>query len=206
MRRFGVGESVALREIWRGRIWAARPAIVVRDDDDLHMFYVTSGGRWMGPRSPDGGWLRVKQEPWTLGEHRFDDHALSFAFPGEAHAILLFFDEDWTPRTWYVNLQEPLRRTTVGFDYLDQALDILVPLDRASWRWKDEDELADEVAAGVFSIDEARGFRSEGERAVRRLVEGQSPFDRDWSSWRPDPSWPTPELPRGWETEPLAVD
>jgi hypothetical protein len=26
----------------------------------------------------------------------------------------------------------------------------------------------------------------------------EHPFDRDWSGWRPDPTWPLPELPPGW--------
>jgi hypothetical protein len=33
MSGFAHGSVVGLREIWRGRVWKARPAIVVRDDD-----------------------------------------------------------------------------------------------------------------------------------------------------------------------------
>jgi predicted RNA-binding protein associated with RNAse of E/G family len=203
MRRFAPGEAVALREIWRDRIWSARPATVVRDDDELALFLVPSGVRWMCPRTPAGPWLRLKREVWELDERTWDTNVLSFADPGEAHAVMLFFDEDWTARSWYVNLQEPLRRSAPGFDYLDQALDVVVSLDRSSWRWKDEDELAEEVRLGVFSEEEAVAFRAEGERAVRRLLDGEPPFDREWSSWRPDPAWPIPELPEGWDTAPV---
>jgi uncharacterized protein len=203
MRRFEPGEAVALREIWRERIWSARPATAVRDDAELAMFHVPAGQRWMCPREPSGPWLRLKQEAWVLDQRTWDTNVLSFAVPGEAHAVLLFFEDDWSPRSWYVNLQEPLRRTTVGFDYLDQALDVVVSLDRRSWYWKDEDELAEEVRLGVFSKDDASAFRAEGERAVRRLLDGDPPFDRDWTSWRPDPSWPRPELPPGWSDPPV---
>jgi predicted RNA-binding protein associated with RNAse of E/G family len=203
VRRFAPGEAVVLREIWRDRIWSARPATVVRDDD-LAMFHIPSGVRWMCPRTPSGPWLRLKQDGWVLDERTWNAHVLSFAVSGEAHAVLLFFDEDWTARSWYVNLQEPLRRTVAGFDYLDQALDIVVALDRSSWRWKDEDELAEEVRLGVFSEEQAAMFRAEGERALRRLVEGDPPFDRDWTSWRPDPRWTRPELPPGWDVPPAS--
>ena len=204
LRRFEAGESVVLREIWRSRIWSARPATAVRDEPALQMFFVAAGGTWLAPHAPEGTPLRAKREPWILAERRCDTHALSFAFPGEAHAVLLFFEDDWTPRGWYVNLQEPLRRTRVGFDYLDEALDIVVPLDRSSFAWKDEDELQEEVELGAFTPEESRAFRAEGERAVRRLLERRDPFDRDWTAWRPDPGWPVAALPDGWDTEPVA--
>ena len=70
------------------------------------------------------------------------------------------------------------------------------------WRFKDEDELEEAVARGLFTRDEAAGFRAQGERAARRILERRPPFDRDWSSWRPDPSWPPPQLPPGWDDPP----
>jgi Protein of unknown function (DUF402) len=43
---------------------------------------------------------------------------------------------------WYVNLQEPFRRTARGIDTMDSVLDIVVARDGA-WRWKDAEELDD---------------------------------------------------------------
>ena len=43
---------------------------------------------------------------------------------------------------WYVNFQEPYRRTERGIETMDLALDIIAEPDRSSWRWKDEDEFA----------------------------------------------------------------
>ena len=54
---------------------------------------------------------------------------------GAAHAIWLF------ATSWYVNLQEPFRRTAGGVDTADQLLDLVRTKD-GEWRWKDEDELA----------------------------------------------------------------
>ena len=200
MTRFESGRSIALREIWRGRIWSARPATVVRDADDLLMLYVTPPMRWMCPRAPDGRWLRLPGTEWELGERVWEStRGLSFAWPGAPHAALLFWDEALVPRTWYVNLQEPLRRTEVGFDYMDEELDALVALDGSSWSWKDEDELAEAVRRGNISEARAAELPLEGEALVRRITGRSPPFDGEWTSWRPDPSWAVPELPAGWE-------
>ena len=72
-------------------------------------------------------------------------------------------------------------------------------MDRSSWAWKDEDELAEGVALGLFSEADASWLHHWGERAVEHLVLRQPPFDVDWEDWQPDPSWPTPELPPGWD-------
>jgi len=97
-----------------------------------------------------------------------------------------------------VNLQEPLRKTRIGFDTLDHELDVIVEFN-GSWRWKDEDELAEAISRGLLPAEDEPRLRSEGERAVRRIVEREPPFDRDWSDWRPDPAWPVPALPEGWD-------
>ena len=51
----------------------------------------------------------------------------------------------------------------------------------------------------MFSEEDAAWFRYWGERAVEHVLLREPPFDRDWSTWRPDPSWETPELPTGWD-------
>jgi hypothetical protein len=201
--RFETGSSVALREIWHGRLWSARPAAVVADAEDLQMFYVPIGTRWMSPRDEGGSVLRARRDRWTLGESTWEDHhVLSFAWPGVGHAVLLFFDHSWSPTTWYVNVQEPLRRSPVGFDTMDHDLDVLVALDRSAVRWKDEDELIEDVRLGNYTQEEATTFRAEGERGVRRILERKPPLDRDWTTWRPDPSWPPATLPLDWDRLP----
>jgi predicted RNA-binding protein associated with RNAse of E/G family len=116
-----------------------------------------------------------------------------------SYAILLLLNDDGSPRGWYVNLQTPLARTQVGWDTVDHALDVLVTLDRSSWTWKDEDELAEAIGLGLFTEDDAASFRYWGERAIEHLVLHQPPFDEEWVDWRPDPTWPVPELPPGWD-------
>jgi hypothetical protein len=72
-----------------------------------------------------------------------------------------------------------------GFEYEDRILDLTVAADRSAWAWKDEDDFAEAVRRGWYTEHEAADIRSSGERALRWLLDGEPPFDRDWSSWEP---------------------
>lgn len=199
--RWSPGNAIVLREVWEGRVWTARPATVVRDDEAL-MFFVPFGVRWYGPHDDDGRWVNafVDAHHWHIAERTWEgSNILSFAEPGRPHAILAFWDRDWTLLGWYVNAQTPLDRTRIGFDYLDQELDAWIDAETGSWEWKDEDELERSVRAGIWSDADAGRFRLEIETAVQRVLRREPPFDRDWRPWRPDPAWPIPELPPGWD-------
>jgi len=195
---FRPGEAVALREIWRGRVWAARAATIVEDRPDQTTFFIPVGTGWMTP-ARDGVLLRIPQEDFELVERRFHEaHVLSFAWPGVPFAVLRFFRSDWSPLSWYVNLQEPLRRRPTGFDTMDHELDVIVQGDGA-WSWKDEDELTEAIRLGVLEPEDETRLRAEGLAAVRRILGREPPFDRDWDGWRPDPAWVPPVLPAGWD-------
>jgi hypothetical protein len=199
-RRWATGDVVVLREVWRGRVWTGRPAIVVADAHDLRVFFVPIGVRWCAPVRPDGRWLHVPTEPWTLRVRTWErSHVLSLAEPGRPHAALAFWDLDWRFEGWYVNVQTPLDPTRLGFDYLDQELDVVIEPDLSAWRWKDEDELEVAIGLGMWTPADARRFRAEAMDWTDRIIRGGPPFDRDWRSWRPDPSWTAPVLPPGWD-------
>lgn len=179
----------------------------VIDAEDLWMFYMQPGTRWMAPGRDRSEWVRGKASGvgWTLELRTWTDaHVLSFAFPGAGHALLHFWDPAWTPLYWYVNVEAPLRRSSLGFDTLDHDLDLVIEPDRSSWRWKDEDDVTAGIASGLYTEADAAGFRREAEAGLRRILEREPPFDRDWASWRPDPAWPMPSLPEGWDAEPPA--
>lgn len=99
---------------------------------------------------------------------------------------------------WYVNLEDPWRRSPFGFDSTDHLLDIRIGPDR-TWRWKDEDHLAEAVEIGLFTAECARAIRAEGERAIARIQAWTIPFDEGWENWRPDPEWALPSIPEGWD-------
>jgi hypothetical protein len=185
--------------MWRGRIWSARPMIVVHDEEDQRILYTPNGIRLV-VAAMDGKELRLPEGEWDLLERTWArGPILSFSWPAAGHAILLFFHPDWTAWTWYVNVESPFRPTELGFDTEDLVLDVVVAPDRSRWEWKDRDELKEAVRRGLFSPAQAAEFEAEAERGLRRLLDREAPFDRDWTTWRPDPSWPVPELPPGWD-------
>ena len=56
-----------------------------------------------------------------------------------------------------------------------------------------------DVRRGVIPAEDEPRMRADGERAVRRILDREPPFDLDWTTWRPDPTWPIPVLPDGWD-------
>ena len=194
------GDPIVIREVWAGQVFEARPASVVMDLPTQTTLYVAPFVR-CGVAIDDAGIEpRFPDRPWHLHvRERGDFGVLSFAWPDTPYAILLLSEPDGSPRSWYINLQTPLARTGIGFDTVDHLLDVVIPLDRSSWAWKDEDELAEAQALGLFTEEDAAWLRYWGERAVEHLLLRLPPFDEPWEGWRPDPSWPTPELPPGWD-------
>jgi hypothetical protein len=200
VQRFRPGDPIVLRELWDDRVFEARPMIVVQDDPEQLMLYLPPGVRCGVPVDGSGHALRLPDRPWRYElRPRGMDPNLSFAWPGVPYAVILLTVPDPPRRVWYVNLERPVARTPIGFDTVDHALDVLIELDGSAWSWKDEDELGEAVRDGLFTPEEAADFRAWGERARDRILAGDAPFDRDWTGWRPDPAWPTPELPPGWD-------
>jgi len=183
------------------------PAVVAEDGPGQRRFYVPAGTGIRYAVDDEGRELRLYRDEWTLIEHTTKRHVLGFSWPGAGHAVLAIWDSDWVFTGWYVNLETNIARRGRFYDYVDHCLDVLIPPDRSRWTWKDEEELEDAVRLGIYTEEQARTFRAEGERAARRLLAGERPFDHDWAGWRPDPDWPIPTLPQDWErVEPSARD
>jgi hypothetical protein len=201
------GEEVVVQEIWRGAVWAARPMTVVQDEDDRVALWFPKGTLWKAPTTP----LEWPREPtrgerlatclargeWAFVDAEWGVETLVLLHPGEWHALWVSWLDGGEHWGWYVNLQEPFRRTALGFATMDLVLDVIIEVDR-TWRWKDEDELATFVSRGVFDDALAVRVRDEGVRVARRAERNEPPFDEPWPEWRPDASWPVPELPAGW--------
>jgi hypothetical protein len=130
--------------------------------------------------------LRMPTEEWSLEPtHTFDSGVLGLHVPGTQHSVLVIFNPPPGDAAWYINLESDLQRTERGFEYEVHVLDILVQADLTTWRWKDDDELAEAVDLGLFTAQQAAEFRAEGERALEWLLSRRAPYDRDWLSWRP---------------------
>lgn len=200
MNRWKPGDHIVLREVWQGRIWTARPAIIVEDSRDVIALYLANGSRWKRAFDEDGSKKRIPVGDWRLGDDVWNNDVVRVSVPEERFSVLPINDREGRLRFWYINVETPLFRTKVGFDYMDQTLDITVDADLQGWRWKDEEELADAVGRGVYTQEEADEIRSAGEAALECFLSRRPPLDRDWEHWRPDRSWGVPRLSGDWAT------
>jgi hypothetical protein len=189
------GDSIVRRDVWRGRPILGWGGTVVTDDDDLLALYM-----------PGGGPLAATQEffgaphPWSH-KRQWEGHGvLQLQRPGEMHAVWVFWqgpERDFG--AWYVNFQEPFRRTALGFDTQDLELDLVIRPD-GTWRWKDDELLDAWVERGRFTAEEVETIRAEGARVAAELEAGRRWWSDEWAAWEPDPSWQVPtELPPDWD-------
>ena len=88
---------------------------------------------------------------------------------GDDHAYLGFWSEDGTFSRWYINMEQHYRRTSIGIDFVDHFLDVVIDGNLTGWRWKDEDELAAAASTGLITRQAADAIRAEGRRAITRL-------------------------------------
>lgn len=124
--------------------------------------------------------------------------------PGERYAVWHFWKGDERRFTgWYVNLQEPLHRTPIGFDTHDLELDVWIPAG-GTWSFKDDELLDVRVTEGRFTPAEAAEIRALGAEIGAMLDAGEQWWDPSWSRWRPDPAWAVPAPADGWETVPTS--
>ena len=167
-----------------GWVWLQVPVVVVRDDTELLATYLAAGTPFTFPPGPE-------VHPWA-GRGSWEGHGvLMLQRPGDAYAIWVFwFGDEREFRGWYVNFQEPFRRTAEGYDTQDLELDIWVPVD-GPWEWKDDELLTQRVREGRFTARQAMWIRAEGARVGALLDAGERWWDDAWASWRPDEGWDT---------------
>jgi hypothetical protein len=199
--RWEPGAQILLRSIWQGWLWFAFPCIVVRDEPDLIALWTPAGTRFKGGLALDG---RPTRLPFPGMRHvdlvMRDGGVLRLARPGAAHDVWARWSPDGSRFTgWKVNLQDPLRRTRLGFDTMDHLLDLVVAPDLSSWHWKDADELDQAVELGRFSAAQAREIRAEGDRALEAVRARGWPYADGWEHWAPPPNWGIPDLPDDWD-------
>lgn len=178
-----------------------RPVTVVRDDPDGLVAWLAPGTIMLRPVLPDGDELRSVPpvEMFRAGRAVRRDHwrgtgILMIAPTGLPWSVWHFWRRNWDFDGWYVNLEDAHQRDSMSVATQDHVLDLQVAPDR-SVRWKDEDELQAAVVAGRYSAADAERFRRDA-KAVEEIVQTWgAPFCDGWEAWRPDPSWPVPELP-----------
>ncbi|NQW90380.1 DUF402 domain-containing protein [Curtobacterium sp. VKM Ac-2861] len=209
---FRAGESVVLRSLHtlgsHGRAVAfAVAGRVLVDDDDVAVVASPLGsavrrraGTGSGPNARlvlpsdwDGSYV---EDSW------FGATVVRVHPRGAAWSVWRWHDgTQWLP-DWYVNLELPWVRTSVGFDSQDWTLDVIATRDDAG-RWsirnKDEDELAFYTDEGLVTEADRAMIERTGEDATAAVHAGSFPFETDWSRWVPDPNWSAPQVHAGWD-------
>ena len=169
--------------------------IVVSDEPDLLVVYLPEGAPFAFPERD----LPSGPHPWSIFSSWHGHGVLMLHRPGDAYAVWLFWQGQHRAFShWYLNLQDPFRRTRFGFDTLDHVLDLWSP-DGRSWHWKDLDQLEETVAGGHFTAVEAAVIRDEAARLEAELGEHGPWWDLAWAEWAPPAGWPAPSFPPGWE-------
>jgi predicted RNA-binding protein associated with RNAse of E/G family len=134
------------------------PFTVVEDREDLIALYIPKGALYKRFRRLSIAEARERGYSVALDDEVWRRDVLRLMYPGAHHSIWVFWEREGDERrhtAYYVNMEEPFRRTSIGFDTNDHMLDIMVTPD-LEWRWKDEDELAERVEQGVFPATSPR--------------------------------------------------
>lgn len=153
------------------------------------------------PHTYDGKSIRIPTDDWVLdGGTWTSSDVLFLVQPGSGYMAVGFWDYDYIFHSWKIKLDKPMQRTHIGFDYMDQLLDIVVSADRSNWYWKDEDEVCYAQELGLFTTEQVSELYKLGEHAVHSSLANDPPFDGNWEFWKPEPDWRGPlQLHQGWE-------
>jgi hypothetical protein len=207
MTQWQTGDQIAVRSRVFDTWGIVAPMTVVCDDDTAIVVLGTVGTPIKRLRLAGGNVLPRVVRADDVADLRMSlidgiwtwSNRLLICPPDRAYCVhVIWSDPDWEFQGWYVNLQSPLERFDAGIESEDLFLDIVVNPDR-SWRWKDEDELAEAVLIGRLSEEQASDIRGEGERVALMIDAGAWPFTSEVAMWRPDPEWPIPLLSAGWD-------
>ena len=183
-------------------ITGAVPCELVEQTADHVALYQPAGSIWKraagertGPRGrnmlPAGRSGSHDDTEWT------GDGVLRVHSFGEEWSVWRWLDGN---RVWsdhfYLNLEDPWRRSAIGYDSGDWELDVVgTP---ASWSYKDEDELEWAAETGKFDAAKIAAVHDAGRRAVAAVASRAFPLAADWTAWSPLPAAPL-ALTRGWE-------
>jgi Protein of unknown function (DUF402) len=191
-------DVIVHREIFRDVPWCAMPVVVVEDTPQLLVTYLPERAPFAFPPSADG-----RPHPWGKKRRWRGNGVLMLRRPGEALSVWHFWDgPERRFSGWYVNLEEPFRRTSTGYDTADLELDIWIPAG-GKWRFKDEELLEERVRDGRYTASQRDAIRALGDELGARLDRGERWWDDGWAAFEPDPAWRAPSFPTAWESEPV---
>jgi hypothetical protein len=188
---FAPGDVALRREVLHGKPWWVLPTRVVADGPDLLAVFVV-------PDTPIG--YADHHWPAKTNTHWRGHGKLMLHRPGDAYSVDLYWQgEERRFAGWYLNLQEPFRRTAFGFDTLDHALDYWAPVE-GGFQELDRDEFDEQVALGKYTAGEAELIRRQAKEIEAMLTAGTTWWDPSWAAFQPAADWPVPEVPDGWDS------
>lgn len=177
------------------------PHVVVQDTPDLLALWMPVGTRMKLVDLTD----RERAVPDLVhgarpGEELRRGELVRLMEPGRSHSVWLHWTPDAEHRFlgYYVNLEAPHVRTSIGVDTTDDILDLMVTPD-LEWHWKDEEQVPQWVAAEVYTAREMEAIRAHGAAVIADIEARRFPFDGSWVAWRSEAGWSVPETPPDWD-------
>jgi hypothetical protein len=197
---WSAGEHATLRGVGCKVFWAY-PTTVVQDTSDLIVLYMPAGvlGKNIDHRPTPVELLSAEKINIVDCQWERTD-VLFLIVPGDSFSTYIMRETGTKNLVcWYINLQEPILRTHIGFDTMDNMLDIVVNPDMTEWRWKDDDEFVEAQKVGLYSSEKACEIWAEGEKAVRLLTSERRSLYEKWEKWQVNPKWENPILSPLWD-------
>lgn len=183
------------------KVYWAFPTIVIQDSPELIVLYMPAGvcGKNVDHK-PATNELFAASNINIIDFQWHTTDVLMMIVPGDSFSTYLMRDTDTKEMDcWYVNLQEPIRHTPIGFDTMDNMLDVIISPDMSTWRWKDDDEFTAAQKIGFYSPEKAREIWAEGERAIQLITKERLDLYKKWEMWQPNPEWELPILSPDWQ-------
>ena len=178
------------RDVHHGRVWRAQACRVVEDTELDRALDAARDRRRCCRSTSDGARIRIPAKTGSSSQRsRATGRGLSRAARSGALDLSVIW-RDGAFAHWYVNFEQPLRRTPVGFDTFDEKLDLIVRPD-GTYVWKDEDELEQAAALGLVDAGRRPGGGGARPRGVA-VPDGLGGLAAG-------SVWPIPQLPDGWE-------
>jgi hypothetical protein len=181
--------DLAWRETWRGRVWRTIPVRLVERRGDELVLWHPEGTPALVPYAGDR-LLRIPgDEDWELRHVAAVGASVGLVRLGARHSTWLIW-RGGAFQEWYVNFERGHDLHDRVLDVVDEKLDLVIAPD-GRLRVKDFDELIAAARTGYLEPGEVL------DEAVRVLRD--PPWPTGLEDFRPDPAWPTPRLPEGWD-------
>ena len=194
------GENATLRGVGVKVFWAY-PTIVIQDTAELIALYMPAGVLGKDTDHNPTPKELLSAEKINIADCQWErTDVLFLIIPGESFSTYAMWETGTNNlNCWYVNLQEPIKRTRIGFDTMDNMLDVVISPDMNEWKWKDDDEFAEAQKVGFYSREKAHEIWAEGERAVKLVTSERRLMYEKWATWQANPEWSLPKLSPLWD-------